>query len=202
MCPGSFAGRCYTEAMKRSLQEVVELVVFGLVALLVGTALVWVLGWVLSLGGALFKALAGLLWLLLRFIVPIAIVAGLVYFLVKALQGRGTEAAAAGAATAAGTGSAASGSGATQSTVDKVKDAAGDVVSKAKEAASEVGENVSKAVGKAVDKVSEELGGKAKDAAESVEETAVDAAQQLADDVAANAEELADTDDSANDEEA
>ncbi|NLG09774.1 MAG: hypothetical protein GX560_11065 [Deinococcales bacterium] len=74
--------------MKRSLQEVVELVVFGLVALLVGTALVWVLGWVLSLGGALFKALAGLLWLLLRFIVPIAIVAGIVYFLVKALQGR------------------------------------------------------------------------------------------------------------------
>src|SRR5690606_8889083 len=67
---------------------VVELVVFGLVALLVGTALVWVLGWVLSLGGALFKALAGLLWLLLRFIVPIAIVAGIVYFLVKALQGR------------------------------------------------------------------------------------------------------------------
>ena len=41
--------RCYTARMKRSLQEVVELVIFDLVALLVGTALVWVLGWVLSL---------------------------------------------------------------------------------------------------------------------------------------------------------
>lgn len=91
--------------MKRSLQEVVELVVFGLVALLVGTALLWVLGWVLSLGGALFKALAGLLWLLLRFIVPIAIVAGLVYFLVKALQGRNSEAAVGTAGAGGSTGS-------------------------------------------------------------------------------------------------
>lgn len=75
--------------MKRSLQEVVELVVFGLVALLIGTGLLWVVGWVLSLGGLLLKALAGLLWLLLRFVVPVAIVAGIVYFIVKALQGRG-----------------------------------------------------------------------------------------------------------------
>ena len=76
--------------MKRSLQEVVELVVFGLVALLIGTGLLWVVGWVLSLGGLLLKALAGLLWLLLRFVVPVAIVAGIVYFIVKALQGRGS----------------------------------------------------------------------------------------------------------------
>ncbi len=74
--------------MKRSLQEVVELVVFGLVALLVGTGLLWLIGWLLSLGGLLLKAVAGLLWLLLRFVVPVALVAGLVYFLVKALQGR------------------------------------------------------------------------------------------------------------------
>lgn len=74
--------------MKRSLQEVVELVVFGLVALLVGTGLLWLVGWLLSLGGLLLKAVAGLLWLLLRFVVPVALVAGLVYFLVKALQGR------------------------------------------------------------------------------------------------------------------
>ena len=70
--------------MKRSLQEYVELVVFGLIALLVGTGLLWVLGWVLSLGGVVLKGLAGLLWMLLRFIVPVAIAGGLVYFLVKA----------------------------------------------------------------------------------------------------------------------
>lgn len=74
--------------MKRSLQEYVELVVFGLVALLVGTGLLWLVGWVLSIGGVALKWVAGLLWTLLRFIVPVAIAGGLVYFLVKAAQDR------------------------------------------------------------------------------------------------------------------
>ena len=74
--------------MKRSLQEYVELVVFGLIAVLVGTGLLWLLGWVLSLGGIVLKGLAGLLWMLLRFVVPVAIAGGLVYFLVKAAQDR------------------------------------------------------------------------------------------------------------------
>ena len=90
--------------MKRSLQEYVELVVFGLIALLVGTGLLWVLGWVLSLGGIVLKGLAGLLWMLLRFIVPVAIAGGLVYFLVKAAQDR-QKPAAAGAGGSASTGS-------------------------------------------------------------------------------------------------
>jgi len=97
--------------MKRSLQEYVELVVFGLIALLVGTGLLWVLGWVLSLGGVVLKGLAGLLWMLLRFIVPVAIAGGLVYFLVKAAQDR-QKPATAGTASA-GTGSAGTGSGST-----------------------------------------------------------------------------------------
>lgn len=94
--------------MKRSLQEYVELVVFGLIALLVGTGLLWVVGWVLSLGGIVLKGLAGLLWMLLRFIVPVAIAGGLVYFLVKAAQDKQKPAsAAAGAgASSASTGSA------------------------------------------------------------------------------------------------
>ncbi len=87
-CTDRAGGGCYTAAMRRSLQEVVELVVFGLVALLIGTGLLWLVGWVFSLGGLLLKAIAGLLWLLLRFVVPVAIVAGLVYFIVKALQNR------------------------------------------------------------------------------------------------------------------
>lgn len=90
--------------MKRSLQEVAELVVFGLIALLIGTGLLWLGGWALSLVGLLLKSLAGLLWLLLRYIVPVAIVAGLVYFLVRAAQGRQPEVAGApGGASAPGT---------------------------------------------------------------------------------------------------
>ena len=185
--------------MKRSLQEVVELVVFGLVALLVGTALVWVLGWVLSLGGALFKALAGLLWLLLRFIVPIAIVAGLVYFLVKALQGRGAETAGAGTAGsgAAGTGTGASGAG-VQGAVEKVKEAAGDVVAKAKDVATEVGDSVSKAVGKTADDVSGEVSAEAEAAAAALDQTVSDADAAAAETLDAASDAMADS--SADDE--
>src|SRR5690606_5044328 len=78
---GEADGPCYTAAMKRSLQEVVELVVFGLIALLIGTGLLWLVGWILSLGGIVLKAIAGLLWLLLRFVVPVANVTVLAIFL-------------------------------------------------------------------------------------------------------------------------
>ncbi len=87
--------------MKRSLQEVVELVVFGLIALLIGTGVLWLGGWVLGLVGLLFKFVAGLIWWLLRFIVPVAIVAGLIYFLVRVLQGDRSPAPAVAPAPAA-----------------------------------------------------------------------------------------------------
>lgn len=64
--------------MKRSAQEMVELVVFGLIALLVGTGLLWLAGWLLGAVGTVFTWLAGLVWALLRFIVPVALIAGLV----------------------------------------------------------------------------------------------------------------------------
>lgn len=89
--------------MKRSLQEYVELVVFGLIALLVGTGLLWVGGWVLSFGGVILKGLAGLLWMLLRFVVPVAIAAGLVYFLVRAAQGRQRSEAGSGSGSSTAT---------------------------------------------------------------------------------------------------
>lgn len=90
--------------MKRSLQEVVELVVFGLIALLIGTGLLWLVGWVMGLVGLLFKFVAGLIWWLLRFIVPVAIVAGLIYFLVRVLQGERPAPAVTPASSTAGTG--------------------------------------------------------------------------------------------------
>jgi uncharacterized membrane protein len=72
--------------MKRSVQEIVELLVFGLIALLIGTALLWLVGWVFDLLGVLLKFFAGLIWSLLRFIVPVAIVAAIVYALVRLFQ--------------------------------------------------------------------------------------------------------------------
>jgi hypothetical protein len=75
-------------SMKRSLQEVVELVVFGLIALLIGTGLLWLVGWVLGLVSVVFTAIAGWIWQLLRFIIPVAIAAGVVSFLYRLITGR------------------------------------------------------------------------------------------------------------------
>ncbi len=82
--------------MKRSIQEIVELVVFGLVALLIGTGLLWVGGWALDGLGWLLKFIAGLLWMLLKYIVPVVIAAGLVYWLVRFLMSRNASRAAPG----------------------------------------------------------------------------------------------------------
>lgn len=75
------------------MQEVVELVVFALIALLVGTGLIWVSGWLLGLIGTVFTWFAGLVWSLLRFLVPVAVVAGLVYLLVQFLSRSGERVA-------------------------------------------------------------------------------------------------------------
>lgn len=72
------------------MQEIVELLVFALIALLVGTGVVWLTGWLLGLAGTLLTWLAGLVWSLLRFVVPIALVAGVVYLLVR-LMNRSAE---------------------------------------------------------------------------------------------------------------
>lgn len=77
--------------MKRSIQEIIELLVFGLIAVLIGTGLLWVVGWVIGALGDLFRLLAGLIWSLLRFIVPIAVVGAAVYALVRLLQGERNE---------------------------------------------------------------------------------------------------------------
>lgn len=72
--------------MKRSVQEIIELVVFGLIALLVGTGVVWLLGQIMRGLGWVFVGLAALVWGLLKFLIPILAVAGLVYALVRWLQ--------------------------------------------------------------------------------------------------------------------
>jgi len=72
--------------MKRSFQEILELVAFGLIALVVGTAVLWIGGWLLGLVGLLLQGLAGLLWLVLRWILPVAILLGAIYAIVRLFQ--------------------------------------------------------------------------------------------------------------------
>jgi uncharacterized membrane protein len=103
--------------MKRSVQEIVELLVFGLIALLIGTGLLWLAGWVFDLLGVLLKFFAGLIWSLLRFIVPVAIVAAIVYALVRLFQQQRERGNEKGERAAAATGSA--------GTVTAASDAAG-----------------------------------------------------------------------------
>lgn len=70
------------------MQEIVELVVFGLIAVLVGTGVLWLVGWLIGLVGSLFMWLAGLLWLVLRYIVPVFVILGAIYYLFRLLQNR------------------------------------------------------------------------------------------------------------------
>jgi len=74
--------------MKRTPQEIVELVVFGLIALLIGTGVLWLLGAVFGLVGTVLGWLAALLWGLLAFLVPVALVAGAIVLVVRWAQGR------------------------------------------------------------------------------------------------------------------
>lgn len=74
--------------MKRTPQEIVELVVFGLVALLLGTGVLWLLGAVFGLVGTVLGWLAALLWGLLSFLVPVALVAAAVVLIVRWAQGK------------------------------------------------------------------------------------------------------------------
>jgi hypothetical protein len=87
--------------MKRSLQEIVELVVFGLIALLIGTGVLWLLGAVFGLVGTVLGWLAALLWGILSFLVPVALVAGAVVLIVRWSQGRPMPGSAGGAARSA-----------------------------------------------------------------------------------------------------
>ncbi len=83
------------------MQEIIELVIFGLIALLLGTGLLWGVGWLLDLVGIIFRFVAGLIWSLLRFIIPIVIVGGVAYALFRFFQSRsdrGTDSEAAPAA--------------------------------------------------------------------------------------------------------
>jgi len=74
--------------MRRTPQEIVELVVFGLIALLLGTGVLWLLGAIFGLVGTVLGWLAALLWGIVSFLVPVALVAGAVVLIVRVVQGK------------------------------------------------------------------------------------------------------------------
>jgi hypothetical protein len=69
-------------------RKTLEVIVKGLVAVVVGLAGLYLLGWVLSLLGGLLLGFAGIVVALLRWLVPIAIIVGIVYFVVTLFQGK------------------------------------------------------------------------------------------------------------------
>lgn len=74
--------------MRRTPQEIIELVVFGLIALLLGTGVLWLLGVVFGFVGTVLGWLAALLWGVVSFLVPVALVAGVVVLIVRLVQGK------------------------------------------------------------------------------------------------------------------
>lgn len=183
------------------MQEYVELVVFGLIALLVGTGLLWLLGWVLSLGGIVLKGLAGLLWMLLRFIVPVAIAGGLVYFLVKAAQDRQKPAMAGGSGasgdsvTGANTVTvvgAVTAGGAASASEPATGAAVAGAVSDVAAAASDAADAAASSVAEAVEVVSDAVDEAANAASETVDEAAnaaSEAIDEAVDDILAGQED-------------
>ena len=86
--------------MKRSVQEIIELLVFALVALLIGTGLLWVVGWLFGILGFVLREVAEFVWFLLKYIIPVAVIIAAVYALIKLAQNqssRSRQAAPAGA---------------------------------------------------------------------------------------------------------
>ena len=73
------------------INKSLELVVKVLVAAIGGILGLFVLGWVMRGLGGLFLGIAGLLIALLKFIVPVAVIAGIVYFAVSQLRPKTPE---------------------------------------------------------------------------------------------------------------
>ncbi len=67
-------------------QKTLEVVVKGFVGAIVALAGLWVLGWLFTFLGSILIGLAGIVVALLKFLVPVAAIAAIVYFFVSQLQ--------------------------------------------------------------------------------------------------------------------
>ena len=64
-------------------QKTLEVVVKGFVGAIVALAGLWVLGWLFTFLGSILIGLAGIVVALLKFLVPVAVIAAIVYFFVS-----------------------------------------------------------------------------------------------------------------------
>ncbi|MFN3369029.1 MAG: hypothetical protein ACK4G4_00955 [Thermus sp.] len=74
--------------MERSLRNILEWVVLGLLVVVGVLLALWVGGWVFTFLGRVLLALSGLIWELLRFAIPLLILAAIGYGVVYLLQKR------------------------------------------------------------------------------------------------------------------
>ncbi len=82
----------YNSAMQQTdWQKTLEVVVKGFVGAIVALAGLWVLGWLFTFLGSILIGLAGIVVALLKFLVPVAVIAAIVYFFVSQLQSSTTS---------------------------------------------------------------------------------------------------------------
>ncbi|ADW22016.1 hypothetical protein CSW23_07615 [Thermus scotoductus] len=74
--------------MERSLRDILEWVVLGLLVVVGVLLALWVGGWVFTFLGRVLLALSGLIWELLRFAIPLLVLAAIGYGVVYLLQKR------------------------------------------------------------------------------------------------------------------
>lgn len=74
--------------MERTLRDILEWVVLGLLVVVVVLLALWVGGWVFTFLGRVLLALSGLIWELLKFAIPLLILAAIGYGVVYLLQKR------------------------------------------------------------------------------------------------------------------
>lgn len=167
--------------MNRSFREIVELVLFGLIALLVVTGLFWLIGWGFTGIGIALKWLSGLLWMVLKFAIPVALVGALFYFLVRFIQKNQANSPAADATPAEKV----------ETVVDNAKEAAAETVEEAVEAAKNVAETVEDTAEEVIETGAEKVEEAAKTVSQKAKEVTEDA-KEAADKAKKAAEEVAD----------
>jgi uncharacterized membrane protein len=76
---------------ERSLQDIVEWILIGLLLAVVLLVVLWLGGWVFTFLGFLLRAISGIVWLLLKVAILLAIVAAIVFAIYWLVQRNGNK---------------------------------------------------------------------------------------------------------------
>ncbi|MGQ9753229.1 MAG: hypothetical protein ACUVQD_00945 [Thermaceae bacterium] len=74
--------------MDRTLQDILEWLVLGLLTAVSLLLTLWLGGWIFTFLGKLLLALSGIVWAILKYAVPALVLVGLAYLVVRFLQKR------------------------------------------------------------------------------------------------------------------